>query len=456
MNIYDIAINNGFIADPEKRTIKKGNIGIFGDRICTVTDAPIEGRHTIDASQNIISPGFIDIHAHIDGDAVCGRLSLAQGITTTIGGNCGGGILDVDNFFKKQDSAGFPINQAQFVGHSFLLRNAAGACDPYVPASKSQIETMKKLLSQSFREGAIGVSFGLEYAPGSSFEEVIELSKTAAEYGRLVSIHTRLSGPGELESLREAIDISEITGARVQISHLVYQYGTGIMAPALEMIKSARERGIDLWADSGMYTNFATGMNTSVYDPDHIRKFGWKYSNMLVASGKYKGQYLTESLYHKLRKSLEDIIVICFTGVEAEIYDALDADFVVPSSDAGPSPSGNIKEGHPQNSGTFPRFFREMVYNKNRLSIVDAVKKASLLPAEILGFENKGRIREGADADLVVFNPDTICDNSDFEIPDRQPSGIDHVIVNGKISVKNGHVLDNALSGRSIKYLGNI
>ncbi|MCH3965066.1 MAG: amidohydrolase family protein [Clostridium sp.] len=456
MNIYDVTIKNGYIADPERMTVEKGNIGINSGRICTVTDTPISGRITIDASGRIVSPGFIDIHAHINGDAVCGKLSLAQGITTTIGGNCGGGILDVENFFSRQDSGGFPINQAQFVGHSFLLRNEAGACDPYVPATKRQIKTMKKLLRQSFREGAIGVSFGLEYAPGSSFEEVIELSRIAAEYGRLVSIHTRLSGPGELESLKEAIDISEITGARVQISHLVYQYGTGIMAPALEMIESARKSGFDVWADSGMYTNFATGMNTSVYDPDHIKKFGWKYGSMLVASGKYKGQYLTESLYHELRKSLEDIIVICFTGVEEEIYDALNADFVVPSSDAGPSPSGNIKEGHPQNSGTFPRFFREMVHNKNRLSIIDAVRKSSLLPAEILGFENKGRIREGADADLVVFNPDTICDNSDFEIPDRQPSGIDYVIVNGKISVKNGHVLDNALSGRSIKYPGAI
>ncbi|WP_446898476.1 N-acyl-D-amino-acid deacylase family protein [Clostridium sp. LBM24168] len=452
MGIYDMAIKNGYIADPEKRIIEKGNIGICNDKICTVTNAPISGRHTVDASGSIVSPGFIDIHAHVNGDAACGKLSLAQGVTTTIGGNCGGGILDLKDFFSRQDKTGFPINQAQFVGHSFLLRNAVEAKDPYSPSTGSQIEAMKRLLKTAFQEGAIGVSFGLEYAPGSSFEEVIALSKVASEYKRLVSIHTRLSGPKELESLKEAIDISEITGVRVQISHLVYQYGTGIMAPALSMIEDARKKGIDVWADSGMYTNFATGMNTSVYDPDHIKKFGWKYSNMLVASGKHKGQYLTESLYREMRKNLEDVIVICFTGVESEIYDALSADFVVPSSDTGPSPSGNMEEGHPQNSGTFPRFFRKMVKIEKRLSLIDAVEKASLLPARILGFKKKGRIREGADADLVVFNPDTICDRSDFEMPDRLPSGIDYVILNGRVAVKNGCVLDSVLSGRSIKY----
>jgi N-acyl-D-amino-acid deacylase len=451
VNIYDLTIKNAYIADPEKKTITWGNMGICRNKICIVTKKDISGKHEIDANKKILSPGFIDIHAHIDGDPGCGRLSLIQGVTTTIGGNCGGGMLDIGDFLQSQDRNGFFINQAQFIGHSFVLRDAVGRTDPYTPANSHEISQMEKLLEKCFDEGAIGLSFGLEYAPGSSFEEVIALSKIAARRGRLVSIHTRLSGPEELDSLKEAIDISRITGAQVQISHLVYQYGTGIMKSALEMIDDARRNGINVWADSGMYTNFATGMNTSVYDTEHIRKFGWKYSNMLVASGKHKGEYLTESLYRKMRKSSEDVVIICFTGVEHEIYDALLNKYVIPSSDTGPSPSGNISEGHPQNSGTFPRFFRKMVFEKHYLSLMDAIEKATLIPAEILGFKSKGRVSEGADADLVIFDPETISDRANFHHPDADPIGIDHVIVNGSIAVSNGKIIKGVLSGKTIR-----
>lgn len=454
MDIWDVAIKNANIVDPEKKIVTYGNIGLFDGKISIITDKDIKGKEEIDAKKHIVSPGFIDIHAHVDGDTGCAELSLVQGITTTVGGNCGGGPVDLKMFFDKQDKGGFPINQAQFIGHSFSLRKMVGITDPYASSTASQIENMKILAERAFNEGAIGISFGLEYAPGASFDEVIALSHIAGKYGRLVSIHTRLNAPDDLDSLREAVKIAEITGASVQVSHLVYQYGAGIMSEAISIIDNARKQGFKIWADSGMYTSFATHIGTSVFDEDHIKNFGWEFNHMFIASGKYKGQSLTEELYNDMRDNKVDAVVICVTGVEDEIYEALLSDYVMLSSDTGPSPTGNIDEGHPQNAGSFPRFFRKMVREQKSISIVEAVEKCTLAPAKALGLKNKGRMAVGADADIVIFDIEKITDKSDFlgkGRPDAYPDGIDYVIVNGKIVVREGRIERGVLPGKSIR-----
>ena len=315
---------------------------------------------------------------------------------------------------------------------------------------------MKSLTEEAFIQGAIGLSFGLEYAPGASFDEVIVLSRIAAKYGRLVSIHTRLNAPDDLDSLREAVKIAEITGASVQVSHLVYQYGAGIMSEAINIIDDARKKGLKIWADSGMYTSFATHIGTSVFDEEHIKNFGWEFNHMFIASGKYKGQSLTRELYKNMRESNEDAVIICDTGIEDEIYEALLSDYVMLSSDTGPSPTGNIDEGHPQNTGSFPRFFRKMVKEQKSISVIEAVEKCTLAPAKALGLINKGRLAVGTDADLVIFDIEKITDKSDFigkGRPDAFPEGIDYVIVNGKIAVKEGNIIKGILAGKSIRVI---
>ncbi len=453
MNIYDLVIKNGVLVDPEKNTIVHGNIGINGCKIAVITQENISGKKEIDADNNIVCPGFIDIHGHIDGHRECGELSVVQGVTTSIGGNCGVSPQDLKKFFIQQEKKGFPINQAQFIGHSFSLRENVGITNPYVPATDFQIKCMENIERKLFEEGAIGLSFGLEYAPGSSFKEVIALSSIAAKHKKLVAIHTRLSNPKDIDSLKEAIKIAEITGASVQISHFVYQYGTGIMSEALEIVDEARKKGFKIWLDSGMYTDFATSIGTSVFDEEHIEKFNWKLSDMLVATGKYKGERLTEKLYKELRDKYKNETIICFTGVEDEIYEVLLKDYVMLSSDIGPSPSGNSDEGHPQNAGTFPRFFRKMVREQKSISIIKAVEKCTLLPAKVLGLKNKGRLKVGLDADLVIFDIETIRDKSDFlgkGKPDTKPEGINYVIVSGTIVVDKGNIVKGALPGRPV------
>ncbi len=453
MDNYDVAIKNGTVVDPENGKIIYENIGIIGSKIAKITRENIVGKIEIEARGLIVSPGFIDIHAHIDGHSECSRLSAMQGITTTVGGNCGGGPLDLKGFFIDQEKKGFLINQAQLIGHSFTLRAAVGINNPYIAANKEEICRMCDIVKKSFQNGAIGLSFGIEYAPGSSKEEVMTLSKIAKEYNKVVPIHTNVNLPRDLTSLRNAIEISEYTGAHVLISHFVYQYGTGIMTEALDMVDDARKRGLKVSVDSGMYSAFATFIGSTIYDEDYIKKLGWKYENMLVATGKYKGKRLTSQIYNELRNYSKDESVICFAGVEEEVYEALKKEYVMLSSDTGPSPTGKTSEGHPQNAGTFPRFFRKMVRERKDLTLLEAVKKCTILPAKTLGLLNKGRMREGADADIVIFDINKICDKSNFPdqgTPDAKPEGIPYVIVSGKIILNNNEIVENVMPGKCI------
>lgn len=447
MESFDLVIKNGTLVDPEKGTAVHGNIGVINNKISKVTADEIHGKCEIDAKAQVVCPGFIDVHSHLDGCMETGRLSALQGITTSVGGNCGASPENIKDFLDEQGKKGFLINQAELVG-AVTLRKAVGVTDPYVAADKDQIDRMCMLLKKAFEDGAMGMSLGLEYSPGCSFEELAAICRIAAEYDRLISVHTNVTGPKDLSSLIQVIELAEITGAHFLVSHLVYQYGMGIMTEALELIDKARAEGIRISVDSGMYKDFTTGIGSAVYDEAHMTGFGWKYEDLLAASGKYKGQRLNEEMYKELRALCPHDSVICFTGVEEEIYEALNKSYIMPSTDTGKNP-----KSHPQNIGTFPRFFRKMVRERKELSLVEAVRRCTLLPAETFSLKDKGRLSEGADADIVIFDINKIADRAWFPglgEPDAAPIGINYVIVNGTIVVDEGSLVENVLPGKTL------
>lgn len=447
--MFDIIINNGKIIDPELKTITRGNIGISGGKIAAITCEKLTGNHIINALGMIVSPGFIDVHGHVDGDEYCGELSLKQGVTTTIGGNCGLSPVDMNVFFENQDKVGFPINQAELVGHSFSLRKEIGLNDVYSSASKKQISKMEYLTEKALSEGACGLSLGLDYAPGSSFEEVLALSRIAAKHKKLIAIHTRMFSAEDLDSLAEVIKISQATGTQVLISHFVYQYNA-IMEKALAIVDNAIEEGLNIRIDSGMYTSWATGIGTATFSEEFIEKGIFDFNNMLVATGKYKGSHLNLELYTELRKKHPNECIIYNTGTDENIYSALEKKYAMPSSDTGAYAKG---EGHPQIAGTFPRYFKNLVRDRKALSIVEAVRKATLLPAETIGLKTKGRLKKGMDADIVIFDIDTIADTADFPnvgIPDSVPEGVKHVIVNGSLAISGNKPLNLKL-GKTLR-----
>jgi len=222
-------ISGGRVIDPEKRCSFPADVRISGGKIAEIA-APgemsiPENAEIIDARGCFVCPGFIDPHGHIDGHEYTAQLSLLQGITTSVGGNCGFSPVDIECFLKGQKP--FPIHQIEMIGLC-ALREEAGADDGFLPATPEQIKTMNQLCRKALDAGAAGVSLGPGYTPGASTEEMLALCRLAAQYGRPVSIDTRMNSIIDLDSLQEAIDLAEISGCTMIISNFGYQYGVGV------------------------------------------------------------------------------------------------------------------------------------------------------------------------------------------------------------------------------------
>ena len=451
---YTLCINNGRVIDPEAGTVRLASVGVRDGRIAAVSDVPLHADTELDAAGHVVCPGFIDVHGHVDGvttypdDRACARLSLLQGVTTMVSGNCGLSVTDAAAFFDRID-AGYPLHHAELIGGS-TLRRMVGADDIYAPVTPAQLRQMGGIAREQLRRGAAGLSFGMGYTPGTTVEEAAELARVAAEFGRVVSIDTRMRDDWDLDSLRDAIEIARRSGARVIVSHLVYQYGEHLMAQALELLDEARAQGLDVWADSGLYVDWATSIGSECFRESYIFAHENILPNLLVATGQYTGRRLDEALYRTMRTQHPNETVICKTGAEASIPMAFTRDYIMPSSDTAPYEPG---QGHPQIAGSFAAFFR-LAREAGAPELVDAVRRATLLPAQVMGFARKGRMAVGADADLVVFDPQAIRDNAayvDRGAPDAPPDGIDAVLVSGRIAVQGRKVVDDAC-GRALRF----
>lgn len=440
--IFDMVINGGTIIDPKSGRSTIANLGIGDGKIRCITRKEIKGNQIIEAGGFIVCPGFIDPHAHVEGNADCAEVMAAMGVTTVVNGNCGNSPLDMEEFLNHFETEGFLINQYEQVGHT-TLRELAGNKDRYAPSSKEQIDKMIKLEEEAFINGACGLSFGLEYVPGSSKEEVLELSKVAAKYGKLISIHTRTDFYAGLAALQEAITITRKTGAAVHISHLTYMFGFGMAAEALRIIELAKAEGLDISVDSGLYSAFATQIGSAVFDEGCTDKWGSDYSCIVAGTGKYRGERLTEEMYRDLRENYPEDTGIGMIGKEYEVYEILQKPYMMVGTDAG-TQYYNGTPGHPQDAGTYPRFFRTMIREQNRLNMVDAINRCTYMVANRFGIEGKGYIAEGADADLVIFDIDTIQDKADYPCygdTHTRPEGIKNVIINGDVAVDGKEVL---------------
>ncbi|WP_081503689.1 amidohydrolase family protein [Treponema primitia] len=403
----------------------------------------------VDAAGGYLTPGFIDVHSHTDNHLVCAEKLLAQGITTVLSGNCGISPVDFSRFFAEFEETGFPIHQAEQVGHS-SLRAAAGQDNVYAPSSRDQLIIMKELAKKAFAEGAYGLSFGLEYVPGSPPEEVLELAQLAADAQRLISIHTRLTKLNDVDSLREALEIAPRTGARVIISHLVYMFTGDGLKRAIELINTYRQRGADVWADSGVYTAFATGAGTPVFDEKVFFEWGMSFDRLRAGTGKYAGQFLDLEKYREIRRDSPGDSLIYDAGTPDDIFTAYSLDDVMVSTDSGENPPG---QGHPQSAATFPRFLRVLVKERGQLSLLEALRRCTLIPARALGLAQKGRLAEGADADLVVLDWERLREAADFPgfgNPDAPPQGVKLVFVGGKLVIKDEQRLSGVYAGKSL------
>jgi N-acyl-D-amino-acid deacylase len=448
---YDLVILNGKVIDVIRDKITTANIGVMNDKISIITTETIKGISSINAAGYMVSPGFIDFHSHVDGNAYSAECLVRQGGTTTLGGerNINGRTI------RLIEEEGFLVNQGFFISQSFSLRNAVGILDTHKAATNKEIRIMSDLARGFMEYGAFGICFGLEFVPGTSNNELLEMAKIAKEFERPITVHLRKDGREALQYFDEIIKVAELTGVSVQILQLMYMVGIGgAMSPALEILDAARSRGLDITADSGVYDAYSACIGTNIFDP------GWEseYTNtsvndLLIASGIYMGEHCNKELFAFLRKQFPGTLVTAFVCDADAISMALKKDYVYVSTNAadGPHYPGI---GAPEVSGTYPRLLGRYVRENKEISLIDAIKKITILPARRFGLDDFGSIEVGKNADLVIFDFDKIIDRADFigrGEPDAPPLGIDWVIINGRLVVEKGELTNNYHSGRLIK-----
>ncbi|WP_432666831.1 amidohydrolase family protein [Wukongibacter baidiensis] len=451
--MYSLKIINGKIFDFESDSEKICDIGIKDGKITCVGNCSGPAEIEIDVEGKVVSPGFIDIHMHeelisdtSDGDDYdIANKMLLMGVTTCVGGNCGNNRQSIARFMGFVDKNGAPVNYLTFIGHNYL-RNMVGIDDRYRGATEREISKMQRQISSEIKNGAIGISFGLEYSPGIEYEEVIKLCKHIEDRNIMLSAHYRKDAKYGIDSIREMINISRETKLPMQISHLGSCTAYGMMKESLEVIENAIDNGIDVAADCYPYDAFSTYIGTSVFDEGCFKLWNKSFDSVILTEEPYRGVRCDEKIFYKVRKEYPDMLVVAFVMNEEEVIEAIKSPFVMVASD-GVYRRG---QGHPRGAGTFPRVLGKYVREMKTLTLIEALKKMTVVPAKRLGFTSKGDIKEGYDADIVIFDPERIIDMADFENPTIKPKGISYVIIDGKIAVRDNEIERSRL-GRIIR-----
>lgn len=448
-NMLDILIVNGTYPDFEKNEMVSANVGIAGGKIRYIGDERPEAGEIIDAEGRIISPGFIDIHMHEEDfnegkKYVIADMMLDMGVTTAVGGNCGMQNQDLSVFKKTiEELGGSPVNYLMFTGYN-TFRYELGI-KRYDEATKEQQEKIRELLKRELDEGACGISFGIEYDPGMTYEEIMYATGATDDPKLLVSAHYRDDGNNSIDAIKEMIRIADNIPMKFQISHLSSCSAMGQMDEALKIINREIEKNPRLDYDTYPYNAFSTHIGSAVFEDGCLEAWGKDYSDVLLTEEPYFNVYCNKEIFEDARKNYPDMLAVGFVMREEEIAAAIANRYGMVASDAIIK-GGN---GHPRAAGTFPRVLGKYVREDKVISLIDALKKMTYVPALRLGLDAKGRIAPDCDADITIFNPDTVKDGATFTDLHIKPEGIDWVILNGRVAVKEGNKVNDRL-GRFI------
>lgn len=488
---FDLIIKNGTLyTGSGSKAFIQASIAIKGNRIVKIAPKIKSfSKRIIDAKGHIVSPGFIDLHAHLepltlDPEA---KSHVMQGVTTALGGPDGGGPLPLADYFKELEALGIGMNVGYLVGHN-SVRNEIMGMENRAPTD-DEMEKMKLLIDANMKAGAFGISTGLKYLPGSfsNVDEVIELSKIASKNGGIYTSHLREEGLGLIDGVKEAILISREANIPVVLTHHkaigIPMWGASKLTLAL--VDSARQKNLDIMMDQYPYTASFTGIGVlipswaleknknidfaaRIADPvlrDSIRKgivfnllndrgggdlkkiqfgqFGWKPH--------LEGKTLYDwAILEKLEPNMEngaDLVIQaqlhqgagCIFHVisEEDVRRIMQHPMTMIASDGRLSEPGK-GHPHPRAYGTFPRVLGHYAREEKVITLSQALYKMTYLPAQRMGLKDRGLLKVGNFADITIFNPKTIKDKSTFENPHQYPIGIPFVLVNGKVVVDHG------------------
>ncbi|MFH1920651.1 MAG: D-aminoacylase [Planctomycetota bacterium] len=494
----DVILAGGTIYDGTGSEGAIGDLALKGGKIAAVGEFETAGAaRTIDCTGLVVAPGFIDLHTHSDRPITKPKTRnnlnyLTQGCTTVVTGNCGGGPVDVGELLEQVDQDGAGTNIVHLVPHGAvrhqMMKNNDRAPTP------DELEQMRQLVDAAMREGAWGMSTGLIYVPGifAETEELIELAKVVASHGGIYVSHIRDEGDHLLEAVEEAIRIGRQANLPVHISHFkscgVPNWGR--LGEAVALVEEARRDGVIVTADQYPYIATSTSLVDTLMratlipggreklfermdtDPALERAVREVIAGRLndtrkvvIASSKKYPQAVGKSLREIASEEGRDVIdlvleiqrnggasVVNFALSEEDARYAMTLPWVATASDGSALfPNANACP-HPRNFGTFPRKIGHYALGENVLSLAQAIRSCSGLPADILGLGDRGYLRPGAHADVVVFDPKTFIDQATFEKPQQYSTGVRYLFIAGQLALEDGKP-SQALHGRAIRHL---
>jgi N-acyl-D-amino-acid deacylase len=485
----DLLIKNGRIVDGTGNPWFVADIAIKNGRIANIGHfAEARAARIIDATNRIVAPGFIDVHTHIEGGIT--RLPTAEnflqmGVTSVVTGNCGSSELPLGNWFQSLEKAGVSINIASLVGHN-TIRHVGMNGDFNRPPTAEELHRMRELTAQAMRDGAVGLSTGLEYVPGTyaKTDEIVALAKIAAEHGGLYATHMRNEDATIEQSIQESLEVGAQANCPVQISHFKISSRSrwGASTITVKMVEEARARGQQVTVDQYLYPASSTGigilfpswifadgkLNERLQDkPTRARiiremiekankggfqDFSFAYVASHRANPNFNGKNIAEitAMTRKetgITAQAEQAIEILQAGgaqmvlqkmSESDVERIFRQPFTMIASDAGVIDVASDSVPHPRGFGNNARVLGEYVRKRNLVSIEEAIRKMASLPAQTFRLWDRGLLRPGMAADVVILDEKTVTDRATFQQPKQYPTGIEFVLVNGHIVIEKG------------------
>jgi len=452
--VYDTVLANGRVMDPESGLDAVRYVGIRGRRIAAISSSPLEGGAVLDVRGLVVAPGFIDLHSHGQDDENY-RFKAHDGVTTALELEIG--VSPVAPWYRSREGKAL-INFGASSGHvparmavmhdtgTFLPRDEAA----HRAATDEEKLSIVNLVRQGLDDGAIGIGFGIAYVPTATREEILRLFQLAADRHVPVFVHMRGSpGDGQdgpIVALQELIADAAVTGVSLHVVHIT-SVGGRQTALCLRMMEGARRHGMDVTTEMYPYDASATRIESALFDGDWAKRTGRPYSDIQWVA---TGERLTAETFAAYRKIGGSVIVHAIP--EEAVRLGISSPEVMIASD------GRIADGkgHPRSAGTFARVLGRYVREEKTISLMDAIRKMTLMPAQRLeasvpAIRNKGRIKVGADADIVVFDPERVIDKATYENAAQYSEGIQHVLVNGVLVLRDGKFVPGLYPGVGLK-----
>jgi N-acyl-D-amino-acid deacylase len=498
-----VLIRNARVVDGTGNPWYRADVGIRNGRIAGVGPlGQASADRTVDAKERVVAPGFIDVHTHVEGGVEKtpgGDNYVTDGVTTVVTGNCGGSRPDLAAWFSELEKTGLGLNLASLIGHNTVRSAVMGTANR--AATPDEVVRMQEMVGRNMRGGAVGFSTGLIYIPGtySNSDEVVALAKSAAKYGGVYASHMRDEGEHVLEAIEEALRVGREGGMRVQLSHFKIDNRRlwGSSTKSIALVEKARRDGVDVVVDQYPYDRSSTNLGITLpswaladgaakvrerlSDPatrvkiaremeDKLKKLGHKdYSYAVVAAcasdHTIEGKSISEvnlirGRKKKVKDEIQTILDLQAKGGAQMVYHSMgekDVDRIMRFVNTGIASDGGIQEfgqgvPHPRSYGTNARVLAEYVRTRNVLTLEDAIRKMTSLPARTFGFRDRGLLREGYWADLVMFDPARVQDRATFVKPHQFSEGFDLVLVSGKTVVEEGK-LTGARPGQVVRHI---